>query len=1009
MKFSQTCINRPVFTSVIALILMLIGLISFLELPVRFSPFYFNPTLLVMTEVSGASAEYVEQNITTPLEQSLSGTPGLDLMMSKSRQGQSFIMLNFKNLSQQDFITAQSQVLQEVNSVTLPDQADTPNIIQRGDGNMVMLLGISDQNMPNTELINYVNNYMEPRISQVEGVGQVQVYADTPALRITLNPRKMAALNISVDDVQDALKNSNTSYPLGSLLTDEQALQLNSQMNVPDIPGFEDLVIAKKGSRLIYLKDIATVGLNYSSLNHFYAYANGKPGIAVEIDATDQANPIAVGQGIKDLITQLQPSLPHGMSVTPVFDLSSPLHDAVNDVYITIFIAIILVVLVTLLFLGNWRATLIPIVTIPVCLTAAFTIMYALGFSINVMTLLALVLAVGLVVDDAIVVLENTFRHIEAGEPPLVAAQKSISEISFAVLGITVCLIAVYIPAAFLPSSLDTAYFQEFAFSLAGAIFISGFLALTLSPMMCGRLLHAHSNKGYEQKLDRAMQKISNIYARLLDWVLKHPKTILSVLVLNLILGVAFFHLLPGDLLPKSPLHYVQGYLNGPNSANNAYLNEKSTPFRKQLEANPNLQHVLLYVNEGGNVFFIAEVKPSGNADKIVADLNQKIKKMPEFSGGAIVVDANDNHGGSHQGSLYFYLAGLVSYQEIVKEATIMQQALEKDPHFATVYSATQFSEQEYNLMINRNLATMLDVDLATLNSTLSTFLGGYTFPNTTYQVNGFGYPIVMQLPKANLNDLSVLHQLYISNKSGQLIPSSQLISTTASADLPERVHINQLRAGEIDVSAASGYSNGQLIDSIQATAATVLPKNLQIAWGGAGRKLLQNAASGDAFILLGLVFIYLVLAALFESFLDPLIILCTVPLCIVAGLIGLYLIDGSINIYTKIALVTLIGLVSKHGVLITQFANQLRAEGLPAVEAVKKAALIRLRPILMTSLTMILGAIPLVFGIGTDGVGRQQIGIIIVLGLLLGSLFSLLVVPVAYLVIGRFKKKYRF
>lgn len=1009
MKFSQICINRPVLSSVLALILILVGVIAFLELPVRFAPYYFRPVLMVTTFVPGASAEYMEENITTPLEQAISGTPGLDLMTSRSAQGRTLIFLNFKNLSEQQFITAQSQVLQEVSGVQLPEAASRPQIMQRNDSNEVMMLGAISNQMPQTELTNYLNNYLVPRLTQVTGVSQAQVYADTPNLRITLDPRKMAALKISIDDVKNALNDSNTSIPLGTLFTAEQALQLNSQTTVPDIPGFENLVISKKGSRLIYLKDIAGVKLDYDSLNHFYSYVNGKTGIPIEIDATDEANPIQVGQGIRALIAQMQPSFPKGFSLEPLFDLSQPLQEAVNEVYITIFIAIILVVLMTLAFLGNWRATLIPVVTIPVCLIAGFAIMLALGFTINVITLLALVLAVGLVVDDAIVVLENTFRHIEKGETPLIAARKSIDEISFAVLGITICLVAVYLPAAFLPNNIDTTYFQEFAFTLAGAIIISGFLALTLSPMMCGHFLKPHTQSRYEKKLDEFMAGFDKRYSRSLSWTLKHPKTIFGILIANLLLGFLFFHLLPTDLLPKSELNYIQGGLTGPNSANNEYIDKNIQQFRQSLEQNPNLKNLLFYINSpSGFIFFSAEVK-KGNRDAIAEQINDQITKMPNFSGGASVADANSNNSSSRPGSLYFYITGLATYAKIASAAAQMQQILQQDPKFAFAYNNMQFSEQQYNLVINRNLATMLGVNLGTLNDTLSALLGGYTFPNTTYQVGGYGYPITMQLSRRDLQDLSMLQNIYVENSSGQLIPSSTLIKANASFDLPSRTHINQLRAGEIDVTAAPGYSNGDLIKDIQAKAQEILPEGLQVAWGGQGRNLLQGATSGNTFIVLGLVFIYLILAALFESFVDPLIILCTVPLCIVAGLIGLYLIGGSVNIYTKIALVTLIGLVAKHGVLITQFANQLRSEGMGMQEAVTRAALIRLRPILMTSLTMILGAVPLLLAFGTDATGRAQIGAIIVLGLLLGSFFSLFVVPSAYLFFGRFKKKYRF
>ena len=1009
MKISQICIKRPVFATVLSLVLVIIGLIAYVELPVRFAPLFFKPTLMVQNFMPGTSPEYVEQNLTEPLEQSLASTPGLDYMGSRSEQGQSTIFLQFNSLTQEKFIIAQSQVLQEISGANLPQNGNHPQIFQNGDNNLVMMLGFSDPNMPMVELVNYANTVFLPRLQEVAGVANVQVDADIPTLRVNLIPQNMAALNISVNDVQDALSNSNTSYPLGSVTTGQQTLQINSQMTVPDLNSFSNLVVAKKNARLVHLSDIASLNIGWAGDNNWYGYVNGQPGFLIEIQASDDANPIAVGQGIRQLLAQLQPNLPDGMKVTPVFDLSQPLNQAIHEVYASILLAILLVVAVTLGFLGNWRATLVPIVTIPICLIASFAVMYALGFTINVMTLLALVLAVGMVVDDAIVVMENTYRHIEMGKTPLAAAKHSIEEISFAILGITVCLIAVYLPTIFMQPNIDTTYFQEFSLSLAGAILISGFLALTLSPMMCSRFLKIHRMNTHERRLQDWTVRVNAHYARALDWVLAHRKTVFGFMLANILVGLVFFHLLPTDLLPKSEINYLFAFLSGPNSASSDYVNQFSLPLRTSLEQDPRLKNVMYYVNEQGNVIFLASVKDAGQRDKIAADYNAKISQVQDLTGGVMVMDANQNSNSSHPGALYFYVSGQMSYQSIAAATAAMQVALQKIPGITSVVNSTRFNQQQYNLEVNRNLARQLGVDLGVLNNTLSTFLGGYTFPDTTYQINGYGYGITMQLPQADLVDMNVLQKLYVANNQNQLIPISSLVTITPSLDLPSRVHVNQLRAGEIDLNIASNYSMGQAMAQIQATAAQVLPHNMEVTWAGQLRNLLQNGSSGNLFILLGLVFIYLVLAAIFESFFDPLIILCTVPLCIVAGLLALYCVGGSINIYTKIALVTLIGLVSKHGVLITQFANQLQSEGKDVVTAVKEAALIRLRPILMTSLTMILGALPLILTTGTDSNGRRQIGMIIVFGLLIGTLFSLFIVPVAYTLMARFKSRFKF
>jgi multidrug efflux pump len=1003
MKLADLCIKRPVFASVLSLILVIIGVLGYLELPVRFAPQYSKPALSVEVDVPGASAEYMEQNIAEPLELALSGTPGLDYMGSRSNPGQTTIFLNFKNLTTQEFSTAQSQVLQEVTSVSLPQNAMRPQIYQRGDNKPIMMLGINDPNMPIVELTSYVTNYIVPQLEQVYGVANVMVDSGTPSLRIDLNPDAMASFRTGVTDVQNAINGSNSSYPLGAVNTNQQTVQVNSQMDINTLQGFDNIVVAKRGQRLVHLQDIAKTSVGWESVTPWYEYVNGAPGIAIEIDAMDSANPIEVGQGIYKRLDALAPNLPLGLNITHSFDISGPLNQAIHDVYLTIAIAILLVILVTLSFLGTWRSTLIPVVTIPVCLVASFGVMYLFGFSINVMTLLALVLAVGMVVDDAIVVLENTYRHIEAGLKPFAAATKSIHEISFAVLGITICLVAVYVPAIFMSPSIDTVYFQEFSFTLAGAILISGFLALSLSPMMCSRLLTEHRPSAYEQRLQRITASGVAAYTKALDWVLMHRKTVFGVMLANIVFGVWFFHMLPTALLPKSELNYVWGSLSGPNSAGDVYLNQQTQPLREKLQKDPRLSSILFWIYQG-QVNFFAGIKKASDRDAIASEINQDISQSPIISGGAMVVDANQG-GTNRQGSLFFYVSGLVSYKDIADAATLLQTKLQNTGVITTVANNIGFNQQQYNVEINRPLVTELGIDLGALNNTLSTFFGGYTFSNTTYQVGGYGYPIILQLPPEDLTDLSALEKIKVENSQGRMIPLANLVTVTSQIDLASRVRVNQMRAGEVDVNLSPDASVGQAVAQITRTADQVLPHNLKISWGGQVRDMLQNSTSGNLFIVLGLVFIYLILAAVFESFLDPLIILCTVPLCMVAALIALYWTGGSVNIYTKIALVTLIGLVSKHGVLITQFANQRLLEGKTVLESVREAAIIRLRPILMTTLTMVLGALPLILTLGTDANGRRQIGVVIVFGLLFGTMFSLFIVPVAYVLMARFKQ----
>lgn len=1013
MKFSQVCIKRPVFTVVLSLILIIFGVLSFQLLQVRFQPLVFRPHLIVQTHFHGASPAMVEQTITQPLESNLVATPNLDMMRSNSSQNMSQIFLDFGSLTEEQFIVAQSQVMEEISETELPQSADKPEVRVASDNNELMDIGLTNPNMTMLQLVDFANSFIVNRLEQIPGIVQVGVNSPDQALNISLQPTKMAALGITVGDVEQALENNNTSFSAGQLFTLSQTIPVNASISLPDIKAFQNLVISNSNGRLIRLGNVATVKFGYNFVGGWYSQINGKPGIDIYLQAADDANPIATSLLARNLLKQLSFSFPQGMKAQVMFDLGQPLQQAIHEVFLTILEAIILVIAITWMCLGNWRATLVPIVTIPVCLVASFAIMLVCGFTINVMTLLALVLAVGLVVDDAIVVLENSYRHIEGGMSPLQAAKQGINEISFAIIGITICLIAVYAPAGLMPPGFAAVFFKEFAFTLAGCILISGFLALTLSPMMCAYVIKIHEPSAYERRLNQFTDTLRDRYRAALAWVLGHRKTFVVLFFALFGLGGWTFYSLPSSLLPKSELNYIMLLLQGPTTASQEWVQGPASQFMQTVSNNPAVLSGFTYAggsaNPGNQTYNFLQLKPQNERkltnDQLAEYIDNLINQTPALSGGATVLDANGNNSFSHQGNLFFYVAGLGSYQDISQAITNLITQLSQYPGLSNINNGLQFNSQSYNLIIDRNMVAELGVNISDLSDTISTMLGGKTLVSQ-YQAGGQGYSIILQLPKTDLMDLSVLNKIYVKSNNGSLIPVSRFVKVSSSLDLATRFHVNQLRAGEVDANINPGYTMGQVVSAIQTIASNTLPSGMQVIFGGDARNMLENNQSLNTIFILGITFIYLVLAALFESFLDPLIILFTIPLCISGALIALKLTGGSLNMYTGIGLVTLIGLVSKHGVLITQFTNQLRSEGMDLSEALVQAASIRLRPILMTTATMVLGAIPLIFATGTDANGREQIGWVIVAGLIVGTFFSLFVVPIAYSFIGPYKKK---
>lgn len=1006
---AKICIHRPVLAIVLSIVLTLIGVLGYQQLEVRDMPKLFRPSLHVSVTVPGASAKTMEESVTIPLENSLQDVENLGFTASESSANASEITLHFKNISEEQFVMAQAQVQSAVSRTSLPKNADQPTIRQSGSsGDMVLLFAVQDPQMDQQHLVEYVYNHIVKNIQQLPGVGSANQLSTRDALRINLKPKKMGLLGITPSDITNALSNANINLSGGQIINNSQTISINITSKLPNLGAYRNLIIQQKGNRVIRLKDIATVAISSQTYGGAFTYYNGDQGVAIFVTSNDNANPIALGKLLRSRLAKISMSLPPGMTMHTLMDQSKLIQSSVDEVGWTILQSIALVALVTLLFLGMWRFALIPIITIPICLIANFALMWFLGFSINTLTLLALVLAIGLVIDDAIVVLENTHRSMTKGINATTATLRSMKQIVFPVLGMTISVVAVYLPVAFLKGH-TAVFYQQFVFTLAGAVLISGFIALTLTPMMCSKLL-VSSTGGYSLWVANLFDRLRGSYLKVLDWVIHHSWIPIILFFIFLVGGGVLFKSLPNSLFPPEYGGYIFMGIEAPSTASVDYTEPLAKQLINRVTQNKAVEAIMTYSFGGANAssaMNFIKLKPSfsdaKNTQLVAKQLGSYFKNFQLANIFSIPIDVAGHNNGNQPGSLNFYITGNSAYSQMVKSANALSAELMKSPMVQNVENNTDYTNQQYNISIDNALASRLGIGLDKINNALSIFLGGYQV-NNGYEFNGVEYPIYIQLSASDLKDLNVLKSIYVTDSLNNKYSLSRLIHVKLITSLPERIHYNSIRATSMTIVPNSGYTSGQLVDFLQATAKRVLPSGMAIQFDQHTQDMLSGNYKMVLIFGLGLLFIYLVLAALFESFIDPLIILFTVPLCIVGALLVLKLLGGSLNIYTGIGLVTLIGLVSKHGVLITHFANHLKDQGHSIREAIVEASGIRLRPILMTTFTMILGAVPLILASGIGSNGRLQLGAVIIAGLIIGTFFSLFVVPIAYLIFARLK-----
>jgi multidrug efflux pump len=1031
MSFTELFIKRPAFTLVLSLVLTIVGFMSYKSLQVRWIPNITPPIVSISTQYAGASASLVENQITTPIENALSSVPGVKALSSRSKQGVSEVTLTFAlghnlNAAIEDVRSA-LQIAADI----LPKDAKTP-VIEKMDLNSmpIMYIAFSDPARSDKEVTNYVKHFVLPRFQSIDGVATVFIYGQKDfAMRIWLDPMKMAAANVTADDVSEIINNQNIQIPSGQIRGDNRYYSVVTNETLKSVDEFNDLIIRSNQTENIRLKDIGQAIVDAENPDSAFR-TNGQSAIALAIIPQSMANPLSVSDKTVKEFSSIQKTLPPGMQANIIYNEATYIHSSIDHVYKSIVEAIIFVLFVIFLFLANWRAAIIPIITIPICLISTFSILYFCGFSINTITLMAFVLAIGLVVDDAIVMLENISRHIESGMHPVVAAIKGSREMVFPIIGMTLTLVAVYAPIAFTSGILGTV-FREFAVTLAGSVLISGFIALTLSPMMCARLLknkirvanYAVKNKKptitetfhawqerYNIWLNRCFSQLRDSYARWLHRILEKKKWVLIVLSAVAVLGIGIYFSLPQELAPSEDMGEIDINIRAPRNASFNYTDSYAHQLEAFYKTFPEIQSYGTSVGfespSRGQQFLLLtpREKRKQSADELAMTLTAQLAKFPGVKLDVYPFSSPLTWFSEGNGSnVVMGIMSSTDYKKLNEIAQRVQTAAEKYKGILSVSSNLKWDGEQFDLQINREKAADMKVPMQNITNTISTFLAGR---NAGYfEYDGNQYKIIVQMNQASLANPNIISQLYVRNTYNKMVPISDLVTISEISSPEIFPHYDRLREDVLYIDLAPGYSMGEAIKALQEIAKNTLPENAKYSFQGQAQDYLESNGTMQLTFLLALLFIYLIMVAQFESFIDPFIILLTVPFAIIGGLLALKLTGCSLNIYSNIGLVTLIGLIAKHGILITEFANQKRASGMNVQSAVIEAAKLRLRPILMTTAAMVLGALPLALASGSGAESREQIGWVIVGGLLFGTFFSLIMVPVAYTFLAKFKR----
>ena len=1009
MTLSELCIRRPVFATVLSLVVILIGVVSFSRLTVREYPNIDRPVVLVETIWRGASAQVLESQVTRVLEESIAGIEGIDYIRSITRQERSLVVVQFQLTRNQD--TAAADVRDRVGRVRgrLPDEIDEPIISKsEADAQPIMYLAFSSDRHSQLEITDFADRVVKDRLQSITGVAEARIFGERRyAMRIWLDAARLAAYNMTPQDVENALRSQNVEVPAGRIESRDVEFTVLSETDLRLPDQFGAIIVRDVSGYPVRIRDLGRVELGPVDERVAVRFKS-KSAVSLGIVKQAVANPLDISRNVREELPHIREVLPDGMQVEVAYDTSVFIQASINSVYRTIGEAVLLVVIVVFLFLRNVRATLIPIVTIPASLMGGFAIMYALGFSVNTLTLLAMVLAIGLVVDDAIVVLENIYRHIEEGMKPMAAAFQGIREIGFAVIAMTLTLAAVYAPIGFM-SGTTGRLFTEFAWALAGSVVISGFVALTLSPMMCSRLLKHQERHGFLYNLvERFLTGLTSGYRSVLANVLRTRIVVIVVGVAVAASSYFIFKTIKPELSPVEDRGTIVATFIGPEGATINFMDRYARQMEGILKEIPEAQAYFVVsgrptLSQGISFTRLAHWDDRDRKQQVIVE--ELKPKMAQLAG-VRAFPNNPPSLGQNAGSKPVWIAiqASVPPAEMSRLVEAILLEAEKSPALANIETRLKLNVPEIKVAVNRDKASNVGAQVETIGRTLETMLGGRQV--TRFKQNGKQYDVIVQIGDVDRTNPDDLSKIYVRGSTGQMIQLSNLVDIRESVAPRELIRMGQIAAADINANVGSGYSQGEALDALEAAARKILPASAQIDYLGESREYKQ--ASGDIYFtfVLALLFIYLVLSAQFESFIDPLIIMLTVPLSMTGALLALKMGGGTMNIYSQVGLVTLVGLITKHGILIVEFSNQLQEQGRSRVDAVIEASALRLRPILMTTAAMVLGALPLATAVGAGAESRNQIGLVIVGGLLLGTFLTLFVVPTAYTMLARDRSK---
>ncbi len=1010
MFLPELSIKRPVLATVMSLTVILIGFIAYQRLSVREYPNIDAPVVSVRTVYPGASAEIIESQVTKPLEESLAGIEGVKTIKSVSREEVSQITVEL--VLERNVDAAANDVRDKVARVrgTLPDEVKDPVVAKvEADAQAVIWLAFSSERHHALEITDYADRYVVDRLQTLPGVASVIIGGERRyAMRIWLDRDRLAAYGLTPQDAENALRSQNVEIPSGRIESRQREFSVLTVSDLQTPTQFNDLILKEAKGYPVRLKDVGHAEIGAADERNAVR-VNGNPAVGLGVVKQSTANTLSVAQAVRALIPQIEAGLPEGMKLAVAYDGSVFIEKSIEAVYHTMLEAMVLVVAVIFLFLRNWRATLIPFVTIPVSLVGAFIFLYAFHFSINILTLLGLVLAIGLVVDDAIVVLENIHRHIEAGMTPFKAALQGSREIAFAVVAMTVTLAAVFTPLAFMTGNTGR-LFTEFALTVSAAVLVSGFVALTLTPMMCSKLLrHEQRHNWFYTVSEPFFTGMNRGYHALLTHTLNQRWLVVLLFAATAALAGFLFTSLKSELAPVEDRGIIIGVVVAPEGATLAYTDGYARIIEGFYSQIPEVRSYFSIVAPGlekpnpvTSALSFVRLTPwearTRSQQTIAGELAPKM-----FGGlpGVLAFPINPpSLGQSFRNPAVQFIIQGNSYAELQQMVDKVMAKARAYPGMANMDTDLRLNKPQLSVTLKRDKIAAVGVNVDDIGRTLETLLSGRQV--TRFKREGEQYDVIVQLKDRDRERPSDLTSIFVRSRDGQLVQLSNLVEVKETVAPKELNHFNRLRAAVISANVAPGYTLGDALTFMDRTVKEALGENTLTALDGQSREFRESGATLYVTFALALAFIYLVLAAQFESFVSPFVIMLTVPLAVTGALLALTLTGGTLNVYSQIGLVMLVGLITKNGILIVEFANQLRLQGKAKLEAVIEAAALRLRPILMTTAATVLGAVPLALATGAGAESRQQIGWVIVGGLLLGTLLTLFVVPTAYTLLVR-------